>query len=231
MSLDVNKEITKEDLSKNGLLIKDVKEKTEELQIIAVKNNPLSVEYIENLSEALWNSLKYIKNPTEKIIKRALEVKGWAIQYVENPTYEMKLLAIESDFDSIRYIDNPEEELQKKAIEKYWGAIKYIKNPTLESKLLAITKSEEAINFMSNYSYDEIKDFLSANINVFKYVYDSVDIDIVLEVLKEKFEDGTMTYEYMKSYIDLEMLEMDKLEFVKTYGDRMSKKFIVDCVL
>lgn len=77
MSLDMNKEITKEDLSKNGLLIKDVKEKTEELQIIAVKNNPLSVEYIENLSEeagilavtALWNSLKYIKNPTEKIIK------------------------------------------------------------------------------------------------------------------------------------------------------------------
>lgn len=143
----------------------------------------------------------------------------------------MKILAIESDFDSIRYIENPEEELQKKAIEKYWGAIKYIKNPTLESKLLAITKSEEAINFMSNYSYDEIKDFLSANINVFKYVYDSVDIDIVLEVLKEKFEDGTMTYEYMKSYIDLEMLEMDKLEFVKTYGDRKSKKFIVDCVL
>ena len=29
MSLDMNKEITREDLSKNGLLIKDIKEKTE----------------------------------------------------------------------------------------------------------------------------------------------------------------------------------------------------------
>ena len=82
----------------------------------------------------LWNSLKYIKNATDKVKLEAINAKGWAIQFVENPTEEMQLKAVSKDYDSIKYIKNPSQEVQLAAIRKYWAAIKFINNPTLEAR-------------------------------------------------------------------------------------------------
>ena len=76
-----------------------------------------------------------------------------------------------------------------------------------------------------------MKLFIKDNINVVKYIYESIDPELVVEVLIEKLNEGDMTREYMMDFLDLEILEMDKISFIKEYGDKETKKLLVDCKL
>ena len=143
----------------------------------------------------------------------------------------MQILAVSKDYDSIKYIENPSENVQEIAVKNYWGAIKFIKNPTLNVKRLAVISHDEAINYINNYSYDDIKFFIKDNINVVKYIYESIDPELVVDVLIEKLNNHEMTKEYMKNFLDLEILEMDKIAFIREYGDKKTKKLLVDCKL
>ena len=220
----------------NGNNIKYINNPSKEVQKEAIKNVPLSVQYIDDIDEeigiisvkSLWNSLGLIKNPTEKIIKEAIKTKGWAIQFVENPSEELKLLAVEKDYDAIKYIKNPSEAVQLKAISNYYTAIRFIENPTLKAKIEAIKLNGEAINYISNYDLDEIKIFISENINVVKYIYESIDVDIVVEVLIDKIKNEDIEKKYIEDFLDLEILEMNKINFVREYGSKNAKKLLVD---
>ncbi|MBY6798287.1 hypothetical protein HYH85_19080, partial [Clostridium botulinum] len=172
---------------------------------------------------ALWNSLKYIKNPTEKIIREAINTKGWAIQFIQNANEELQLLAVEKDYDAIKYINDPSEAVQLKAIENYYAAIRYIKHPTLNAKIASIMSHEEGINYISNYDLDEVKLFIYKNISVVKYIYENIDIDLVIEVLMDKIKDENIEEKYMKNFLELEILEMDKINFVWEYGSKNAK--------
>ena len=96
---------------------------------------------------------------------------------------------------------------------------------------MAVSKDEEAINYISSYDYEEMKLFIKDNINVVKYIYESIDPELVVEVLIEKLNEGDMTRQYMMDFLDLEILEMDKISFIKEYGDKETKKLLVDCKL
>ena len=76
-----------------------------------------------------------------------------------------------------------------------------------------------------------MKLFIKDNINVVKYIYESIDPELVVEVLIEKLNEGDMTRQYMMDFLDLEILEMDKISFIKEYGDKETKKLLVDCKL
>lgn len=222
-------------IKKNGIAIKFIENQDFEMRRIAIESNPLSIEYMDNLEEELqvlavkllWNSIKLIKNPSYKVKKEAVSTKGWAIQYVENPEEELCLLAVTEEYDAIKYIENPSEEVQLKAVEKSWNAIKYIKNPSLEVRRKAVIEDEEAIHFC-DYDIDEVKVFIGDNIKVVKYLYESIDPDLVVEVLMEKLKNDDFTKEYMKDFLELEILEMDKIGFVYEYGSKKAKKMLVD---
>lgn len=51
------------------------------------------------------NNIKYIKNPTEQIIKTALSQNGNAIRYVTNPQKEMQFLAIKNTDYAFKFIN------------------------------------------------------------------------------------------------------------------------------
>lgn len=233
---EVDEELNLFMVNNNGNNVKYIKNPSKEVQKEAIKNVPLSVQYIEKIDEeigiisvkSLWNSLGLIKNPTEEIIKEAIKTKGWAIQFVKDPSEELQVLAVEKDYDAIKYIKNPSENVQLKAINNYYTAIRFIENPTLKAKIEAIRLNGEAINYISNYDLDEIKIFISENINVVKYIYESIDIDIVVEVLINKVKDDNIEKKYMKNFLDLEILEMNKINFVREYGSKKAKKLLVD---
>lgn len=233
---EVDEELNLFIVNNNGNNVKYIKNPSKEVQKEAIKNVPLSVQYIEKIDEeigiisvkSLWNSLGLIKNPTEEIIKEAIKTKGWAIQFVKDPSEELQVLAVEKDYDAIKYIKNPSENVQLKAINNYYTAIRFIENPTLKAKIEAIRLNGEAINYISNYDLDEIKIFISENINVVKYIYESIDIDIVVEVLINKVKDDNIEKKYMKNFLDLEILEMNKINFVREYGSKKAKKLLVD---
>lgn len=220
----------------NGNNIKYIKNPSREVQKQAITNTPLCVKYIENVDEevgiicvkSLWNSLELINNPSEKIVKEAIKTKGWAIQFVENPNEELQLLAVNKDYDAVKYIENPSEKIQLAAIENYYAAIRFIKNPTLKAKIKAISLNGEAINYISNYDLDDVRMFMYENINVVKYIYESIDIELVVEVLKEKIKDDNIERKYIENFLELEVLEMDKINFVRDYGSKNAKKILVD---
>ena len=132
------------------------------------------------------------------------------------------------DYDSIKYIEDPSEKVQLKAIQTYYAAIKFINKPTLKVKIEAVKSNGEAINYMNNYDLDEIKLFIEANINVVKYIYESIDVDLVVEVLVNMVKKEDISREYIRDFLELEILEMDKINFIREYGSKNAKKFLVD---
>ena len=75
---------------------------------------------------------------------------------------------------------------------------------------------------------DEIKLFIKANINVVKYIYESIDVDLVVEVLIEMVRKEEISRDYIKDFLELEILEMDKINFIREYGSKNAKKYLVD---
>lgn len=220
----------------NGNNIKYIKNPSKEVQKQAISNTPLCIKYIENVDteigvmcvKSLWNSLELIKKPSKEIIEQAIRTKGWAIQYVKNPSEELQLLAVSKDYDSIKYIESPSEKVQLAAIENYYVAIRFIKNPSIKAKVRAVKLNGEAINYISNYDLDEIRSFIYENINVVKYIYGSIEVDLVVEVLQEKIKDEEIEKKYIVDFLELEILEMDKINFIREYGSKRAKKLLVD---
>ena len=48
-----------------------------------------------------------------------VEKNGWAIQYIENPSEEVKLAAVKENGCAIKYIKNPSEAVKLAAINKH----------------------------------------------------------------------------------------------------------------
>jgi len=234
--VDVDEELEIFIVKNNGNNIRYINNPSKEIQRQAIKNTPLSVKYIRNVDKeigiicvkSLWNSLELINNPNEEIIEEAIKTKGWAIQFVKEPSEELQMLAVSKDYDSIKYIENPSENIQLAAIENYYVAIRFIKNPSLKAKVKAVTSNGEAINYISNYDLDDIKVFIHENINVVKYIYESIDVDIVVEILKEKIKAENIEKKYIEDFLELEILEMDKINFIREYGSKNAKKLLVD---
>lgn len=224
----------------NGLAYKYLsRNESHEVKKTAILSNPLCVEYMEDLEDDLailavknlWNSLKLIKNPSKKVIEEAVNTKGWALQYVENPWEELCISAVKKDYDAIKYINEPSEAIQLAAVNSYFGAIKFIKNPTIEVKRQSIRLNAESINYISSYDLDEVKLFIKDNFKVVKYLYDSIDVDLVVEVLMEKMAEENIDEQYVRDYISLEILEMDKVNFIREYGSKNAKKSLVKVML
>lgn len=234
--IDDNEEYKLFIVKNNGTNIKYIKNPSKNVQIEAVKDTVFAIKYIENLHEDValmcvkssWNALELIKEPSDNVIEEAIKTKGWAIKYITNPSEKLQLIAVGKDYDAIKYIKDPSEEVQIRAIDNYYAAIKYIEKPTLNAKIEAVRQNGEAINYISNYDLDDVKMFISVNINVVKYVYESIDPELVVEVLTDKFKDENIDDKYIRDFLELEILEMNKIEFVREYGNKKTKKALVD---
>ena len=69
----------------------------EESRIIKMINNNPSI-------------ISTINNPTDEMKLLALRKDGLTLEYIENPTLEMQEIALENNIRAIRYIENPSEE-------------------------------------------------------------------------------------------------------------------------
>ncbi len=50
----------------------------------------------------------------------------------------------------------------------------------------SVKEDAEAINFLPNYTYEDLETFIGDNINVVKYLYESIDVDMVVDILTKK---------------------------------------------
>lgn len=84
-------------------------------QLRFVKNNPYSIEYIENPSETIQfasvnvfgEAIKYIRNPSEDVQIDAVRNYGLSIRHIKNPSEDVQIEAVRNNGNSINYIENP----------------------------------------------------------------------------------------------------------------------------
>ena len=80
-----------------GKLIQFIHNPSEEVQLVAVKENLFSIKYMEN--------------PTEEVQLMAVIKNPYSIQYIQNPTEEVQLAAVERYPTSIQHIQNPTDKV------------------------------------------------------------------------------------------------------------------------
>ena len=182
-----------------------------------------------------WSALDYIKDPTDKVIKNAIENSGWAIQYVKNPSEELQLMAVKKNYDSIKYIENPSEKIQLEAININYDALRYIKNPTLNVEIEAIKKDERAINFIDDINDEKLMEFLKQNILVVKYIYKKIGVDNIKNAIKEAISKEDIDEKYIRDFLNCSIIDrnskeinLDKIMFIYKYGSKKAKQIAVD---
>ena len=87
-----------------GKLIQFIPNPSEEVQLVAVKENLFSIKYMEN--------------PTEEVQLMAVIKNPYSIQYIQNPSEKVQLVAVEQNPRLIRSIENPTEKVKQLARSK-----------------------------------------------------------------------------------------------------------------
>lgn len=209
-------EQTKEKIRKNPTWLRELESPSEDIMLYAVGN--------------AWNNLKYFKEPTEAVRRAALENKGWAIQYIKEPTEEEQMLAVSRDADAIQYIAEPSCPVQVRAVETSWNAIRYVAMACPQARRLAVAGNEQAIAYIGDFSSEELEEYLRLNINILKYIYDSVAMDDLIRILTAVFQ-GDADPGYIRDFMELEILDLDKIAFIGEVGSKSTRQKLVDYVL
>ena len=75
---------------------------------------------------------------------------------------------------------------------------------------------------------EDINAALEAVEDIEKFINDE---SVEKDVLKEKFSSESIDREYIVDFYNLEILDMDKIEFIKEWGNKNTKKLLVDYIL
>jgi hypothetical protein len=129
-----DEDITAEDLKYNGLLLQHVIKHTENLCLIAVKQNA--------------NALIYAKCLTEQVMLAAVKQKGSMIKYIKNPSDMICKAAVTQDPNTLEYIKYQSDEMILTAVKKSAITTKYIKKPSLELYKKLIDVNIDSYNYM-----------------------------------------------------------------------------------
>uniref|UniRef100_A0A6C0EBP8 DUF4116 domain-containing protein n=1 Tax=viral metagenome TaxID=1070528 RepID=A0A6C0EBP8_9ZZZZ len=111
--------------------LKYVENQTEEICMIAVRQN--------------IKSFLYVKEQTDTICEYVLKKDPWYIKHIKNQKYHLCKLAVETNPCVICHVENQTDELCKLAVNSYGCVINFIKNKTEELCKLAIKRSCDAI--------------------------------------------------------------------------------------
>ena len=110
---------------------------------------------INKYGETGWEDYKStyaytIYSLTEEEQKRKLQNDGNNIQYINNPSEELQLIAVKENGCAIKYIDNPSEKVQLEAISSHPSSIYYINNPCEDAQILAVGQDPNVIIDIKN---------------------------------------------------------------------------------
>ncbi|MDB4330267.1 hypothetical protein N9948_00880 [bacterium] len=118
-----------------------IKDPSEELQLLHIKEHK---EYDDAISA--------IRKPTEKVQLKAIENRGFNIQYINKPTEKVQLEAVKELASAISYIKNPSEKVQLEAVKSHGDHLRRIKNPSEKVQLEAVKGQGTAIEYIENPS-------------------------------------------------------------------------------
>lgn len=180
MSYNIN--ITYLDIINNPSLLKYIKDPSMELLYLSIKHNKDSIKYINKqylVDDLLfllvdnWCSMIYVLDQMSyNVQKYIMNTKPHYFSLINNPFYDICVMAIEIDYCNIRFINNPDYNLCKLAVHKNYNAIFYIngKNIQYDDLLMyAIEKNPAIVTRLKNISDD-----------IYYFAF-SIDIDKIIK--------------------------------------------------
>lgn len=102
-------------------VLEELNPNSEEVQLAAVKQNGLAIDYIDNPSEEVQlaavkqygHAVECIDNPSEAVQLAAIKQGGTALVYIDNPSEAVQLAAVKHNGYAIGDIDNLSEKVKK----------------------------------------------------------------------------------------------------------------------
>jgi hypothetical protein len=85
------------------------------------------------------NTIEFIKDPSEEMKLEAVRQDGFAIEFIKDPSEEMKLEAVRQDGCAIQFTKDPSEAVQLEAVRQDGWAIQFIKDPSETVRLEAMS--------------------------------------------------------------------------------------------
>ncbi len=141
-------------------------------------------------------SLKFVKNPTDKLQTLAVKLIPAAIKHITNPSTSIMRLAISMDCYSIGFMNDPPEFIQEEAIAICGYAIDSVYRPTVKMfKLASLTLSDdtEFINEWRFLHYHPRVEFKTSITDGYRttilppVIFDNYKINAILD---KCFQDG-----------------------------------------
>jgi hypothetical protein len=125
-NIDLIEEIYFEAVAQNGYALQFVKpiESIFEICMLAVKQNPFVLKYMENFKDSLTD------NDILQVCKESFKKDANALYYVKNKTPQICLIAVSYDGRAIQYIEDQTEEICIAAVKQTNYALQFIKNKT-----------------------------------------------------------------------------------------------------
>ena len=116
-------------------------------QYMDARDQELSPDQVEQLQHSC-PVIKKLFQIWEKKVTTDPKYKDYLLEffkYIENPSIELQLAAVQQNGSAIQYIENPSEEVQLAAVQQNPHSIQYISNPSIEVQLAAVQNWPPAI--------------------------------------------------------------------------------------
>jgi hypothetical protein len=136
------------------------------LIINAVEQNNIVLKYIKNQTEQIclaavrangW-ALQYVKNQTPEICLQAVKLNNSGVfgsslclEYVKSQTPEICLAAVQSDGHALQYVNDHTDTICMAAVKRTGDALQYVKRQTPEICLAAIKKCGLALEYVEDH--------------------------------------------------------------------------------
>lgn len=144
-------------------------------------------EACEDLVKLDREFLRRVKNPTPKMVKKAVRNDWRAIKYVENPSDELCRIALKKDGRALKYIKNPTDEICKEAIDRSCRAFECIQRPSVDVCKHAIAKDYRSIMHIENPSEEICLYALERDYRAMRYIKDPSEKTCLFAIEKNSY--------------------------------------------
>ena len=166
-------------------------------------------------------AIQYINNPTEDMMLKAINA-GWTnLSYIKNPTENAIKAAINQSGWAIKYVENPSEEIQLLSVRKNYDSIQYIKSPYESVQIEAVNINSDALRYINSPFYSAQLIAIKNDDSAIRFI-DDLDKKKLIEFLKINI----LVIKYCTFDITLDEIEEALKEVISK--DDVEEKYIRD---
>jgi hypothetical protein len=205
-------EIDDEQLAKNGMLIKQICDPTEEQCRIAINNNVNAIYHIKKPSNEMYLQalqkdglvLKIISKSTSEMIFAALRQNSLALELVKDQTKEMIFMAVKKSPFAVSMIKNPNHDLYYELMEMNLKTYKFMDKKLLtpdfinKSAMIHVKKDGMLLEQFPEQTFELCTIAITQNPYAIQYIK-LTDLKEIEQLETLAIEKNGMVFEYVTS--------------------------------